>query len=271
MEIAHLLKRIEIKFWMASVSLMKDKRLMRFLPLLLLLVLCLVLGSFSVVIAKGVFRSPFNRQAQAASAGLTPQQEIIGQSKTLVILVDDQNETSPRLDGVWLVINNASSMRLTFLPFYPASPDEWTVQDDLLASLFSLNSEGVPATVFLEALIARDVWWDNYILIDRAALAGLIELSGGIELGSELKDGELLVAQLPVAWDDPRAAVLGQAEIAKGICEKFRQLPDNSMDVNIFSEAQGRIVTDLNLEKIPIGWDFTVSDGKVVTCEFPSL
>lgn len=271
MEITHLLNRIEIKFWMASVSLMKDKRLIRLLPPLLLIVLCLVLGSFSAVIANGIFRSPIGGQAQAASAEIVPHQVAIDQSRTLVILVNDLNETSPRLDGVWLVTNYESSLRLSFLPLYPSSAKEWTVQDDLLASLFGLNSEGAPATVFLETLIARGVWWDKYIVLDRAALAGLIELAGGIRHGTGSEDGEQLVAQLPVSWEDPGAAVFGQAEIARGICEKVIQMPEDSLGFNIFNGAPGRIVSDLNLEIIPIGWSIAASEGNAAYCEFPDL
>ena len=82
------------------------------------------------------------------SSGAAPN----GQRNILLIGVDQLDNATPHLEGLWLLMNVAASNQITLLPLYPATPGKEVMDPAQLISRFHLDSNGYPDTDFLSII-----------------------------------------------------------------------------------------------------------------------
>ena len=177
MNLVNISRRLEISFWIVLVTLLRDKRAIRYIPAAFISGLCLAMGALMVVctgylhIASGRAKGHEPADSIPMPRGVAMVDIDNGQHNVLVILTDQLTVKPLYLEGVWLVVYNPSTSQGMFLPLYPSSLNEDADQDNPLVSLFRLEPDGAPAPIFLEALrVEKDVWWDNYMVLDETAL-----------------------------------------------------------------------------------------------------
>lgn len=193
-----------------------------------------------------------------------------GQKNLLVIGIDDLHSHQPQLESIWLVIYLTTSPHLKLLPIYPALLEGGLQQDGLLESVFQLDPGLQPDPSFLAGLYARDLWWENYIVLDKTGLAKLIEMVSGADLEDGPDAGLRVIASLPLARDDPQAALLGQTALLRAMCRLADGSPttlDLAMAFDILSE---HISTDLAPHKAIPFVQKILESGAGLTCEFPT-
>jgi hypothetical protein len=263
--------RLEILFWTVVIILMKDWKKKLALPLLTLGGVCFLAGMLAVGLS--VAHSKDTRSDNQATSGLPANVSDLGldlQRNTLVLLADQLGNAMPRLKGVWLTVYVPALGRVIWLPVYPASLTGGEDEDHSLASLFKLDVNGAPDALFMEALLAKDLDWDQFILLDDDALGQLIELVGGVDLGQGLTDGARVIAILPAAWDYPQSALIGQSILIRQLCRKAPELLTNEPS-KITRSLSEHIFTDMQLKSIESEWRRLQAVQGILSCEFPTL
>jgi hypothetical protein len=277
MNIAYIHQRIEIVFWNVSITLMKalmrDRRSLRLLTftpfLILILVLSpLALSAFFQPKASAAELRPINRPPALHLDGGTLNAARNGQRNFLIVMVDQLDARSPRLEGVWLLLYIPSTPPLTLLPLYPASLGGGPDQDRQMESSFRLTGDRLPDESFLDHLSSHDLWWSNIIVIDQIALAGAIELFGGVDLGSGRVNGIRAIASLPKAAQDPKGAVQAQAGMIKSLCQRPAQLPSAKDLLAAYQLFSDHLSLDFKVEAILEDWHLFKG---IPACEFPTL
>ena len=190
-----------------------------------------------------------------------------GQQNLLVIGVDQKNTPDPILESIWLLISFPGKSNLTLIPIYPTVEGGIPLADSTLAQIFSISAEGEPDTKFFNHL--RDqLWWDNYILMDKEGITAVFEFLNQPEPDFEIA---ATIASLPAAWQDPDGAVQGQAQLMNMACERTSKLLGQIKTREFIQEIQPHIQTDLNWEEVSKNWSFELPDSLQIDCEFPTL
>ena len=190
-----------------------------------------------------------------------------GQRNLLVIGVDQGNSPDPILESIWLLISYPGKSNLTLIPIYPTIEGGKPLADSTLAQIFSISSTGGPDPMFFNHL--RDqLWWDNYILINKEEINGLFEFLNQSQPDFEIAE---TIASLPAAWQDPAGALQGQSELMKMACERTSKMVGQINISKFIQEIQLHIETDLNWEEVSRNWSFGPPDSIQIECEFPTL
>ncbi len=269
MMVIRSVRRAEITFWTAMIALMRSQRLVRLAIITSIFLLCLgALGIANLALHRNPAQSPQNlvvsvSQPQAVTA--VPAQD---QRNILVILVDSLSASDPRLEGLWLVGKLSSSPHLVFFPIFPSSRDGVT---EPWSGAFGLDSDGLPSVAFVENLKARNLQWDNYLVVDHASLADLIELTGRIAWNGQQLSGQDVVAKMPLAQLEPQAALQSQAFVAQELCRNTASLMQTADPALIWGLLTHRMRSDLELASVQAARnDFALIVGGP-TCEFPTF
>jgi hypothetical protein len=201
------------------------------------------------------------------STGAAPN----GQRNILLIGVDQLDSQSPRLEGLWLMMNVTSSNRITLLPLYPAPPGKEVLETSQLTTHFRLDSNGNPDPDFLTVIQQSDFWWSNYFVLDQAGLAQLIDYNQGINLGGGPVGGSQAVASLASASTDGLAALNSQSVLIQAICNQQSGKLLTADLRQVFSLLSGHFKTDLKLTTLVSEWQKPLTNSGQVMCEFPTL
>jgi hypothetical protein len=251
------------------IALMRNQRLVRLAIIASIFVLCLsALGIVDLTLNRNPLQSSQKlvvsvSQPQAVTA--VPAQD---QRNILVILVDSLSASDPRLEGLWLVGKLSSNPHLVFFPIFPSSRDVVTEQ---WSGAFGLDGDGLPSAAFVENLKARNIQWDNYLVVDHASLADLIELTGRIAWNGQQLSGQDVVAKLPLAQLEPHAALQAQAFVAQELCHNTASLMQSADPALIWGLLTHRMRSDLELASVQAARnDFALIVGGP-TCEFPTF
>jgi len=227
------------------------------------------------ILAAGVVANPGGSTIQAVlepnvnldSTGTAPN----GQRNILVIGVDRLDNPTPRLEGLWLMMNVAASNRITLLPLYPAPPGKEVMNTTQLITRFKLDAAGNPEADFLTVIQQSDFWWSNYAVLDQVGLAQLIDYNQGINLGDGPVGGGQAVASLPSASMDGLAALNGQSVLIQAICNQQSGKLITADVKQIFSQLSGHFKTDIKINTLIAEWQRPLTNSGHVTCEFPTL
>ena len=190
-----------------------------------------------------------------------------GQRNLLVIGVDQKKSPDPILESIWLLISYPGKSNLTLIPIYPTIEGGIPLADSTLAQIFSISSEGVPDTKFFNHL-KDQLWWDNYILINKEGISALFEFLNQSEPDFEVA---ATMASLPAAWQDPDGALQGQSQLMKMACERTSKLLGEVNFSKFIQEIQLHVHTDLNWEEVSQNWSFRPPASLQIECEFPTL
>jgi len=310
MKLNKLLQRLEIGFWTLIIGLMDNRRQLRLIPILVFPGMCLSVATvacfcsgmlkvtapsrqISSRITTPRFEAPQLETPQLETPQLepshyatpqfeTPQNEIVqptnilkhvanGQRNVLLVLVDRLTSDSPRLQGVWLLACLPSSSHATFLPLYPSSKSGRQAEEDSLSGLFSLDRNGAPGLDFLNALSDKNIWWDYYLVLDNLALASVVELIGGVNLGQGELSGTQVMRFLSQPTQEPHAELMGQAMLAREFCSRIPVVFAGSNWEIQFELLTGHIYSDMELNSSRIDWARIRAFATALSCEFPTL
>ena len=270
MQVISSFRRVEITFWTAMIALMRNQRLARTAIIAVCLLLCAgVAGTVKLALDRYPARSlqePVVSASQPQAAiQVVPSSD---QRNILVVLVDSLSTSAPRLEGIWLVGKLSTNPHLVFFPIYPAPQagveGQWS-------AAFALDENGQPAAAFLETLKARNIHWDNYLLVDHPSLADLIELSGRIDWNGQQLSGPDVVEKMPLAQLEPQAALQAQAFVAQELCHNTALLMQSADPALVWGLLTHRMHSDLELANVQAARnDFSLIVGGP-TCEFPTF
>jgi hypothetical protein len=273
MNLSNLSNRIEIAFWIGLVALLRDRRVTRLTVLGLVgtfMLLMLTLTAFSWAFASQPNRlMPHQVATIQGSAHL--KRPTNGQKNLLLVAVDDLSGNEPSLQGVWMLIIAPSGRKVTFMPVYPSGAE---LAGDLVRT-FSQPANNIPSEAFLSTLEAQGHWWDNYLVVDQAALAALVDLSGGIDVGDGRMNGQQVAGLLSIAGQDDQTALDFQARLAQGICRRLNlSLPKAGFEaiteILTGEGAPEQTCSDLSQAALQASWSGMLAAGGL-ECEFPTL
>ena len=271
-----LINKVEILFWTASVSVMRNQRIAR---LAIIGVLLLFFGLIMALVwlrgqnAHPVTALPdptFPAALPPVDGQLVQNQPLVGlnQSNLLVILVDSFDAPEPELIGLWLVGRAYDSPQVVFLPMVPTSrPGEM----ELYQKIFKLDAYGSPASGFLDYLRTKKVWWDHYLVADKSSLADLVALVGGLDWDGRISTGVEVADSLPDYYLAPEAMLRAQARIASVLCQNSPVLIRNADPEIIWGLLTHRMRSDLDLEAVQDAQAQISKPGGSPVCEFPTL
>lgn len=101
------------------------------------------------------------------------------QHNILVITIDRQNQTKPILTSAWIITYFFNNPSIAFKPIYPIISNNSIITDKALTDSFqliSVNSHLRLIGSFLNTLSQRNLWWNEYVIIDRQVLPQLVNL-----------------------------------------------------------------------------------------------
>ena len=201
----------------------------------------------------------------------------------MVVAVDDIGAEQPRLEGVWLILYMPELPHVTLMPVYPeVISDGRTLivkADEEFAGGFDLTPDKYPSPAFFESVAAKNIWWNNYLLLEKSTLEILVDSMGGMENTNNNSraalaenSGSQAVDMLISTQVDPQAGLLSQAQFAQRMCRKSSQ-PLFSAGKFRFTYAllEEHIITDLKPGQIIADLKGMLQRGGVLSCEFPSL
>jgi len=273
MNLANMGRRLEIAFWIGAVAFLlqlKEKKVFFYITSIALI------ASFLSIIAWVVV------SASAPAPAALPAGEVVvpaasvdsikplaeGQHNTLVILVDQIGQPDPKLEGMWLVVRHIPRPHVMLLPLYPKLQGN---ADEILVEHFRLNADGAPAHVFLQALQSKDLRWDSLLVLDKASLAQLIQLVGGVDLGQGILSGAEVIAQLPSSRQSPEGALSVQADLVLELCKRTPQLALSGDPISEMEQFSDHIYLDPSFKQVAASWIQLQDEISTVSCEMPTL
>lgn len=207
-----------------------------------------------------------------------------GQRNILIIGIDRLEAAEPRLESIWLALYVPTSPKITLMPIYPSLTQNQTGyktnQDAALARGFGLDDKHKPDLSFLKSLQDRGLWWNNFIVLDELAMVQVIDLTDPVgekgemdQEGAYQLNGIRTLADLPLPWENPLAAVLSQAKLLADLCHEAPKVQSGTqVETSIFSDQLSHhLVTDINPDQIRKDWSNMMGIGTGISCEFPSL
>jgi len=189
-----------------------------------------------------------------------------GQRNLLVIGIDDLSSPSPRLESVWLVSYFPGQSAFTLFPIYPDILEKNNSDHEALVKDFSLDANDAPNQAFFD-LLGRETWWNNYLVIDEAGWATILDFLGGVIIDGRLLDGSGAPGSLTL-WDDPFASARGQTALLQAACLRAATLRQEDA-IQGLSLLAPHLRSDLDLTQDPQDWSTETGSRLGLRCEFP--
>lgn len=194
-----------------------------------------------------------------------------GQQNILLIGVDDLSAAKPGLENAWLVLHLQNSPQITLLPIYPDTSTRQAAEETIaMAELFKLNQDHQPDPDFIRLLKARDIWWSNFVVLDREAMASIVEFVGGEAMTGHVS-GPDAVMKIPLAAVHPDVALLSQARLAQELCQGTKKIPADRNISSLIALIPDHVAANLDLDEVKSTWSRFFEHGNGFTCEFPTL
>ncbi len=195
-----------------------------------------------------------------------------GQQNFLIIGVDDLKAKSPRLESIWMLLYIPPTPQFTLIPLYPSPYAGGEELQNYIESTFALESDLKPNPAFLVAVQSVNIWWNNYILLDETAMAKVINTASADNAINDPEFGSRTIATLPLAWDDPEAAVLAQAELLNGLCHDFaRNFSGKNLEISS-KTLSNHVSSDLSVAQLTTMLQhMTTNKSERFRCQFPTI
>jgi hypothetical protein len=284
MNLKYLPMRVELSFWHFVIQLLTDSRGIQSLlawminglkPRLAVLMRTFnrrrVLGWIASGLVLSIFLGLGNNSLVQGLAmpGYVPpplSPPATGQRNLLVIGIDDLSSPSPRLESVWLVSYFPGHSVFTLFPIYPDILENGKSDRQALAKDFSLDAHDTPNQAFFD-LMGRETWWNNYLVIDEAGWAAILDFLGGVISDGRPLDGSGARGSLTL-WGDLLASLHAQTELLQAACLRAAALRQEEA-IQGLSLLAPHVRSDLDLTQ-------DLRDGSTETgsrlglrCEFP--
>ncbi len=140
------------------------------------------------------------------------------QRNILLIGIDSFQAEEPRLEGVWMVLYLRDLPHFMLVPVYPnRTPGEQNsaVVDQNLAHLFTLEDNQTPGNLFFQALKDKELWWNGYLILDRAALSEIIALTAGEDEATQQEPAVICIRIYLILKKNRCAPCLGRCRLPR--------------------------------------------------------
>lgn len=227
--------------------------------------------------------------APAQSSTPTPQAAVEAEPKSLpaaspaltqqnVLIIQVDQLSAPHLESIWLAIFVPKMSQVMIVPVYPLAAQtgaNWEPlrQAGLLTTI--VDPYGKISAELYGLLKAVGLEWNHYLVIDQAALVGIIERVAGPQspasaAGMPALDAVQVVASIDAAQDNPQAYSLAQAWLYGEICTRLAHpgVPVEQV-LTLEQVLSSNLVTDFALE----AYDSFLANARQaggLKCEFPS-
>jgi len=194
------------------------------------------------------------------------------QQNFLIIGVNNLEAESPRLESIWMLLYIPPTPQFTLIPIYPSPYAGGEELQNYLESTFALGKDLKPDPAFLVAVQSVNIWWNNYIILDETAMANVVNTASSDNVMNNPDFGSRTIANLPLAWEEPEAAVLAQAELLNGLCHDFAR--NNSANkLNISSKTfSNHVSSDLSAVQLTtMLQNMTSIKSEPFRCQFPTI
>lgn len=211
-----------------------------------------------------------------------------GQISLLVVTVDDLTSARPRLESAWMLEFVPPDPRLTLLSVYPSFSSNDSQQDASLVSAFRVEASADTIQVgqaFLKVLQDRKFFWNGAVLIDKYALAQILDYFNRPQPEQSLNqqpsaqpvgypDGAAKVASIPSASQNAQMALFAQAAFFQDLCQSASQrapLLDSASQDELGKLLENHYASTLAQKQILTHLKAFLSDEAAVFCVFPTL
>lgn len=279
MNLKYLPMRLELSFWNFVINLLSQSRGIRSL-------VAWIFSDHSTRL-KSLFRTfQRNRALGWATSSLIlilllglgfyfPTQSLAttgsvpatGQHNLLVIGVDDLTSPSPLLESVWLVGHFPGNSIFILVPLYPNPTENDDSQNKDLGNMFSINSAGVPDRAFFNYL-EKETWWNNYLVIDEAGIATILDFLGEVILDGGLLNGSETFQSMTLPGKEQFATAQGQTELLQLACIRAASL-DQEQLIKGLKRITPHIKSNLDFTPHPQDWLTEKGSLPGLRCEFP--
>jgi hypothetical protein len=196
-----------------------------------------------------------------------------GQRNLLVAWVDSLHADNPRLEGLWLVLFVPNSPSLTWLPLYPEGLIESIDGNPQWYADFRLKPDGEIDSQFVANLRSKDVWWNNYLVIDETGLVEIVNRSlnvnGSPAITPQPDAGDRIIGNMPLAWEDPGEALKAQFDLLDSLCLSIPAPNQPAGPADLLGLLDHHLVTNLQAEEIlSIRNNLRLTGGRL--CKFPT-
>jgi hypothetical protein len=196
-----------------------------------------------------------------------------GQRNLLVTWVDQLDSASPRLEGLWLVLFVPDSPSLTWLPLYPAGLIENVDGNQNWYQDFHLTQDGKLDPQFVADLRSKDVWWNNYLVIDNTGLVAIVNRnlndSEDPAITPQPDAGGRIIANMPLAWENPAEALKAQFNLLDRFCLPPSTSYHAASGMDLISPLEHHLITNLQADEIFSIWNnLHLTGGR--RCKFPT-
>jgi hypothetical protein len=196
-----------------------------------------------------------------------------GQRNLLVAWVDRLDSASPRLEGLWLVMFVPDSPSLTWLPLYPGGLIENIDGNQNWFTDFQLMQDEKLDPQFIADLRSKDVWWNNYLVIDDPGLVTIVNrnlnASEDPAITPQPDAGERIIANMPLAWEDPAEALKAQFDLLDRFCLSPSGSYHAASAMDLIGPLDHHLITNLQADEILSIWNnLRLTGGRL--CKFPT-
>ena len=197
-------------------------------PLVLfVLVACFVAGLASVLLRQpddGIPQASIEPEASLAVQLPLANPTSSPQTTILVLGVDQLGSDTPKLEAIWFATFRLPGTNL-FLFGIPTDTPVGAQPELQLKDLFHWAADQGPDALFMQALFMEiPLSIDVILVVDKIAIAALVDYMGGVTLESGTLDGRQVIGVLELVGDQPRAALEVQERVVQALSEKAPNL-----------------------------------------------
>lgn len=266
MTINTILNRFEIALWVALDDAIQYIRTTSSGPIVVVLSAVVILFGILTITASHS-PNPSNPPPAAPVVGTPAAFFGNNEQENIVLGWVERLEDGARLEGLWLIVRSQQDNEVSFFPLLPSAQSAQT-PDELDAGFrWSPRSQADPA--FINALDSKNLLWNQYLILDRASLSGLLHLTGGAPLNGVAVMPDQLLAGLTTVTPAGEARIR-QAQVLDGLCRDWER-SFAAADPNLMAGLWlNTAVTDMSQTYFQQTWQEIIGNGGL-NCQFPTL
>lgn len=193
-----------------------------------------------------------------------------GQQNLLILTVDRLASAKPEVKSIWLLITFPEFSNLTLVPIYPASEESRLTTKIDLSEAFELTDDRTLDSNYSKLL--HDLfYWDYYLIIDQLDLALIKGILDQSTFGNQTPNIQTSPILLPQTGREFDFSLKGQVEYWDEICSDLSQYSNIEQLEDLFNQGSPYFNTNLKWKKFSSQWSLDPSEGKHLSCDFPTL
>lgn len=176
------------------------------------------------------------------------------QHNSLIVLVDNLEAESPKLEGIWLAARVVDIPQINWMPIYPQPLNDGGVYSSPHAAL-SVTVSGLGDLALLNPIREQGIWFDEVFIFDAAAVSTISSLGG------------VPISNLANAWAEPQGALQQQVQLIQSLCT-FSWSGSNALD-QVLALMPNHLQSSLSPFDLIARWDNWSQAGFALSCSHP--